>query len=480
MKKIFFRSLLFSIAVNVIVKPLYIFFIDREVQNQVGHESYGTYFSLFNLSFVFSMLIDMGITNYSNRSVSEKPELAKEFFSSIMLLKVFLFMIYLTLTMLAGVILQHSVYELQLLFFMCISQALLSFILYLRSNVSSFHYFKTDSVLSSLDKIFLSAVIGSLLFFASLHQYLTIQNFIVAQVAVYGIVFLIALFINSKLIGKLSHPIEWHRMKSLLKQSLPYAIIVLLMAIYTKSDGIMIEKILGESGKIEAGLYASAYRILDAINQFGFLFAAILIPVFSRLIAEKKNVSSITQSGFLVIIVFSLLAVANIFVYANPIMQLLYHTDSSATILSIIIISLLGTSSVYVFGSLLVANGNLKEYVFISAFGVVLNLSLNYFLIHTMSAKGAAIATTVTQLSIAALQAIVCFTKIKIKFSFNFILRLFSSAILCFGFAWIAQFISIDWKFQLLISIGGSLFSFILFRIFQIRQLLSVFQTERS
>src|SRR5215218_1192304 len=66
----FFKNLAGLLLLNVLVKPLWIFGVDRQVQNIVGHEVYGTYFSLLNLSLVFAFLTDAGISNMTNRQLA--------------------------------------------------------------------------------------------------------------------------------------------------------------------------------------------------------------------------------------------------------------------------------------------------------------------------------------------------------------------------------------------------------------------------
>jgi hypothetical protein len=68
----FYSSLSLLVLLNAIIKPLWIFGIDRQVQNEVGVAAYGTYFSIFNLSLVLSFLLDWGLTVYYNRQLSAK------------------------------------------------------------------------------------------------------------------------------------------------------------------------------------------------------------------------------------------------------------------------------------------------------------------------------------------------------------------------------------------------------------------------
>src|SRR5687767_13974850 len=68
----FYSSLSLLVLLNAIVKPLWIFAIDRQVQNEVGVSVYGSYFSVFNLSLVLYFLLDLGLTAYFNRQLSAR------------------------------------------------------------------------------------------------------------------------------------------------------------------------------------------------------------------------------------------------------------------------------------------------------------------------------------------------------------------------------------------------------------------------
>ena len=66
MKKKFLSNLLLVLILNVVIKPLYILGIDAEIlkiteQNDPG--SYGTYFSLLSLSFIFNIILDLGVNS---------------------------------------------------------------------------------------------------------------------------------------------------------------------------------------------------------------------------------------------------------------------------------------------------------------------------------------------------------------------------------------------------------------------------------
>jgi O-antigen/teichoic acid export membrane protein len=64
-------------------------------------------------------------------------------------------------------------------------------------------------------------------------------------------------------------------------------------------------------------------------------------------------------------------------------------------------------SSIYIFGTLLTANGDLKKLNIIAFVGIVLNLSLNFIFIPKYAAKGAAISALVTQSIVAIMHILV-------------------------------------------------------------------------
>ena len=71
----FFKGLSSLILLNLLVKPVWMFFIDRQVQNTVGHEEYGRYFAVLNLSYVLFFLSDAGLGNMMNQRIANGQKL---------------------------------------------------------------------------------------------------------------------------------------------------------------------------------------------------------------------------------------------------------------------------------------------------------------------------------------------------------------------------------------------------------------------
>ncbi|MDR1761211.1 MAG: hypothetical protein LBR55_02050, partial [Bacteroidales bacterium] len=60
MKRTFIINLILLVFLNILVKPFWIFGIDRTVQNTVGAHDYGIYAALFSLSIILNIFLDMG------------------------------------------------------------------------------------------------------------------------------------------------------------------------------------------------------------------------------------------------------------------------------------------------------------------------------------------------------------------------------------------------------------------------------------
>lgn len=410
MQRTFVLNLALIILLNLIIKPLYIFGIDAEVQNRVGTEIYGLYFSLLNLTFLFNIILDFGIANYTSKTIAQNPKLVSSYFSKLLSIKFLLFAFYILTILLTAFILGYENLSLKILSLLIINQFLVATIQFIRANLTGLHCFKAEAFISVLDRSLLIIICSTLLFTPLLSYRFTIFNFILAQMAAYGLTGIVSLIILSKYIKPIKLKFNKQYTRTLLKESAPYAILIFLMFIYNRIDAIMIERLLPD-GKLQAGIYAQGFRYLDAVNMIALLFAGLLLPIFARLIKEKKNLYEMVLTPFKLLIPGAILVSILGFFFANSIMNWRYVADTSASVLpfSILIISFIPISLTYIFGTLLTANGNLKALNYMALFGVILNLTLNFILIPNYKSEGAAVATLITQSLTAIIQIALVF-----------------------------------------------------------------------
>ena len=106
MKRKFVSNLIFVLLLNVIIKPFYILGIDAEILRVTELQdpgTYGTYFSLLSLSFVFNILLDLGINNYNTRSVARDNERIHLRLKGTLTLKIVLAILYLLILFLTSI-----------------------------------------------------------------------------------------------------------------------------------------------------------------------------------------------------------------------------------------------------------------------------------------------------------------------------------------------------------------------------------------
>jgi len=163
LRRNFFTNISLLIFLNLLVKPFWIFGIDRTVQNVVGTQEYGLYFSLFNFSILLNILLDLGINNYNNRNIAQNGQMLSKSLSGIIGLKLVLAVLYALVSIVLAYFIGYSSRQFYILFYLILNQFIASFILYLRSNISGLHLFKTDSILSVLDRFLMIIICGILL-----------------------------------------------------------------------------------------------------------------------------------------------------------------------------------------------------------------------------------------------------------------------------------------------------------------------------
>jgi hypothetical protein len=115
MRRFFAQNLFFLLLVNLWVKPAWIFLIDRNVQNLVGFEVYGRYQALLNLSLIFQILLDLGISNHNSRTLSQFPNMRTRIFPIMLTARLLLGGLYMAVVMSIGAVLGYQQTELWLL-----------------------------------------------------------------------------------------------------------------------------------------------------------------------------------------------------------------------------------------------------------------------------------------------------------------------------------------------------------------------------
>jgi O-antigen/teichoic acid export membrane protein len=211
---------------------------------------------------------------------------------------------------------------------------------------------------------------------------------------------------------------------SFVKRSLPYAILVVLMLLYTRLDGVMLER-LHPNGAYESGIFAQGFRLLDALFMFGMIFVGLLFPIFSKQLKnDYSGIKPLLKTSGNLLISGAILIVVVTTYNAYFLLSLIYEkANESVPVFQWLMIGFLAICMNFIFGTLLTANGNLRILNISSAFGIILNVGLNFYLIPIYGATGSAFASFVTQTFIALIQLFYCLKIFKLTISIKTILN---------------------------------------------------------
>lgn len=480
----FVKNLSLLLVLNLLIKPFWILGIDRSVQNTVGAEEYGFYFAVFNFSFLFNILLDFGITNFNNKNIAQNNHLLTKYLSNLLVLKLLLFVVYLVVTFTSAIFIKYSQEQIQLLYFLGVNQFLISLILYLRSNLGGLHLFRTDAMISVLDRS-LMIIICAVLLWGNVVNEFKIQYYIYAQTAGYCITACITFLLVLRRTHMKHFRLQWNYpfLLAIIRKSFPFAILVLLMTFYNRIDSVMLERLLDDGARY-SGIYASAYRLLDATNMIAYLFAVLLLPIFARMIKQKDNIEHLLKLAFTLIITPAIIIASAAFFYSEQIMEFLYPAHpgetladyqyriiESSRVFGLLMTCFLAISSTYIFGTLLTANGSLWHLNTIALTGMLLNILLNFLLIPLYHATGSAVASLMTQMLVAVIQVLTVKFLFKIKTNYSLLGRLLLFFFLTIGINFLLLLSPLSWKINIMIMGFSSILIALAIRLLSLRHI---------
>lgn len=469
MQRKFVLNLGLLLLLNFLIKPFWIFGIDRTVQNTLSAADYGTYFALFNFSMLFNILLDFGVTNFNNRNIAQNAHLLGKYFSGIVVFKLLLAIIYFAVTFTVGAAIGYDEVRFKMLLFLSINQFLISFIQYLRSNIAGLQLYALDSLFSVLDKTLMIVFCGILIWGNWLSTNFTIMHFVYGQTLAYLIATLIIFSVVMAKANHFSFKIDRAFLIKIIKQTAPFALLVLTMTFYYRLDAVMLDYMLVD-GEYQAAIYAQGYRLMDATNQIGVLFAGILLPMFSYMIKNNEPLAKLVRLSFSLIFIPAVVLAIFCWSSSDDIIKLLYHeTTEAVSVLPILMICFVAIASTYIFGTLLTANNNLKQLNTLAVVGLVINFVLNIVLIPLYKAYGSAIASMVTQFVVVVVQLLL----IKRIFHFSVNMKFFLSIVSIVFVLLVLNYLikDIDYVYRLMSLCASGLILSFAFRVVSISEI---------
>lgn len=195
--------------------------------------------------------------------------------------------------------------------------------------------------------------------------------------------------------------IEKVLLKKYIKISIPMLMVSITAFIYTRTDQIMIKHMLGDDAN---GNYAAAIRVSEL---FYFIPSIIVASIYPKLVELKlQNQDSylkLLEKLYRLVLWISIPIALTMTFCSSLIITILYGEKfiSAPHILSILSWCIIFSSIDAVFVKILYVEKFESRYLYKNVFGVLINIVLNYILINTHGAVGAAMATLITLMCVS-------------------------------------------------------------------------------
>ena len=373
MQRAFLKNLLWLQLLNWLVKPLWILWIEREIQLRMGDSWYGVYTLHFNLVLLFAVLLDAGLNTYAAREIAANGKLGHP--RRMLFLRLGLGLVYVCLVLMVAQV--QSGIQMEFLLFALINQILASVVLMLRAVLQGKQRFVSDSWLSVVDRMVALGICTWMLRTFTVGEFASeggVLNFQFAQFFGYATALVLGLILvfwrgksSRSNLGRDTNSLTTPTMeidareeavsdkqmkattKSLgdwSKEVVWFGLMALAMSIFTRIDVQMIQWLSApqlegvadlldadaitaqlSAGYAEIGLYTRGYRLLDAGLIFSALLSTQLLPLFSKRLASGEDNGEVIWMSFRLVLWVSLGAAMGAWFYGEPLINWLYHGE---------------------------------------------------------------------------------------------------------------------------------------------------------
>ena len=258
------------------------------------------------------------------------------------------------------------------------------------------------------------------------------------------------------------------------------------MSVYSRIEPVLLERLLDDKG-VQAGIYSRAYRLFDAGNNISNLFAIMLLPMFAATLKNKTDLNNLVKTSFNVIVAMAGIVLIMCVFYRQEIMQMMYNPEEAETeaayllrigqyanVFPLLMGSFFCLSTTYVFGTLLTANGSLKQLNLVAAAGVIINILLNLIVIPRFKAVGAACTSLCVQTVTAFLQYLLAKRILKLEINGRYWLHivLFMASVIVITF--IVKQLNVNWMIGFAIAFAINCGAIFLTRLLSLKEIVSL------
>jgi O-antigen/teichoic acid export membrane protein len=388
-----FRNISLAVVLNLLIKTAWIL-ANNVVQDRVGHTDFGLYLALYAFGFLFLAASDMGINQYTTVTLAAQPTLLRKLFPSLLSLKLFFSALYPVMMVGAGWLLGYRGQELYFLLLLSAVHGALQINAFFRANFQAFQQFRIDAFASVLDRAIMLGIVVVLLL-----TRISVEAYIYAYLASAVVTMVLLYLALSRVHGRMRPGGTWSEYRELLRASLPFAIITVLYSVNDKIDQVMLERIIGgDAGKHETGLYGGAYRWVDTVMMYLWTVLPIFFAKFAHHRDDVPTLRKLLVFGQPIAALPMIFAGVFVLFYGDKLLFLFDRSTPAelATMtlsMKILFIAVLVNGLFAIYSTLLTSTGHEGFVGRMIAVSIVMNVTLNAFLIPQHGAIACAWAT---------------------------------------------------------------------------------------
>ena len=386
------RNTTIVLTAKVVARLIALFTVFYMIR-KLGSSSYGEFSTLVNLTAIASVALDLGFNVLFVREGARDHNQIQRYLRNVMSVRVLTSVV--ALLILAALVYPIGLADLIVPGF--VLMVLTSYSTLLRNGLYAVQQLGFEAVAVVLESIVLLLLVG---YGGLTHQ--GVAYFVWAYAAQYAfscVYFTIVL--AYKRIAVIGWRFETAFLRDWLWKGLPFALTFVLTIIYFKIDQPLVYIFPGSG---DAGLYAAAYKPIEALLFIPITFLSVVFPVLSVYHRERpRELLDALNRFYKALLLMGWPASVGIFVLAHPLTPLLLGAGFAKSEEPLRILALaLGVAFINnTFIGALNAADRQASFSWAAAWSVVANLALNLALIPPFSYVGASWATVGTEISLA-------------------------------------------------------------------------------
>lgn len=389
----------------------------------LGTEGFGEYTTIITFLSFFSIVADLGLTLVTAQLISKPGADENRILGNLLSLRIISAVFLLGFAPLAVLFFPYTAVVKEGVFWVVLS------FFFIALNQIFVGIFQKNL---RLDKVSIAEIVSRIILLAGIIYGIKmdygIKGILLATVISSFVSFILHFYFSRKFVViRLYFDVSYWR--EIIRSSWPLAVTIVLNLLYLKTD-ILFLSLIKRSTDIgimaEVGLYGAAYKIIDVLIIFPFMFSGIVLPILTSLWAKKDRDSFflVLQKSFDVLMIIAVPLVIGTQFVSREVMVLIASSDfiASAPILNYLIFAAGMIFGANIFAHAIIAVEKQKKAIPIYLITAITSLVGYFILIPRFSYFGAAWVTIYSEgfIMLGSMYLVYKFTRFVPKFGVVF------------------------------------------------------------